>query len=127
MLSVVKYQIAVQTGEQDDGDTSSQAYVKLIGSHGDTGKRQLIWEEDDKKTFEKGIVSFPKIVGYVREENKRTWGVLLTWKLYKCDIEERTSKPYPHSQMHSQCISLLHHHKSIAISNFCCVLYVSII
>ncbi|XP_030838662.1 uncharacterized protein LOC105447429 isoform X2 [Strongylocentrotus purpuratus] len=54
---VVKYQISVQTGEQDDGDTSSQAYVKLIGSHGDTGKRQLIWEEDVKKTFEKGTVN----------------------------------------------------------------------
>ncbi|XP_041483698.1 uncharacterized protein LOC121430484 isoform X9 [Lytechinus variegatus] len=84
---VVKYQIDVRTGEEENSETSSQAYVKLIGSHGDTGKRLLIWEEEDKKTFEKGAratfnieaVSIGEIsqciVGHDGEESESGWYV----------------------------------------------------
>eukprot|EP00057_Strongylocentrotus_purpuratus_P029276 XP_011683750.1 PREDICTED: lipoxygenase homology domain-containing protein 1 [Strongylocentrotus purpuratus] len=101
---VVKYQISVQTGEQDDGDTSSQAYVKLIGSHGDTGKRQLIWEEDVKKTFEKGTVNTfyieavsigeitQCIVGHEGKEPESGWYV------EKVTVREKSSESNPEGQ-----------------------------
>ncbi len=47
--SVVPYELAVATGDLWNAGTEANIYVTLYGERGDTGVRQLVSDEDNKK------------------------------------------------------------------------------
>ena len=57
-FSVVKYDVAVHTGDKGSAETEAKIYLTLIGEKGNTGKRQLINSvSNNNDVFERGKVS----------------------------------------------------------------------
>ena len=54
MMAVVKYDIRVLTGEEEDGGTQANVYINLKGEHGDTGRRDMVRKPGDTTMFSKG-------------------------------------------------------------------------
>lgn len=55
MVSVVIYTVEIHTGDLPGSDTSAQAYIQLMGTRGDSGRRLLFKDiSGNKKKFQKG-------------------------------------------------------------------------
>ena len=49
----IKYQVAIKTGDDDNAGTESSVHVTLYGERGDTGKRIMRIQGQDKVVFDK--------------------------------------------------------------------------
>ena len=57
MLSVIKYEVTVMTGDFPSAGTDSSVFITIFGEMGDTGKRWLKNTENGETPFAKGNVS----------------------------------------------------------------------
>lgn len=55
-FTVIKYRVTVCTGTIGGSGTDASVYINLIGSHGDTGERELVNCKNNVNKFEKASV-----------------------------------------------------------------------
>ena len=70
---MVIYTIEIQTGSRPGADTEADIYVKLIGRHGDSGKRLLFKSQNNSTKFQSGQLDIFKLEAVTLDEITQVW------------------------------------------------------